>query len=165
VTLSVYITCMTCHFYRWLEHQTGRYTRPDPLAWDITDRARYLGELPDLLYSYSNSQPTTHLDPLGLEVMVCQRPNQIPQFQKIPLLQKVSHKWIKTPHNEAGLGEAGGRVPGDQLPGECGCVATEIVDHSGEADKPGSTCRLVRSSPSVQASFAFRFNRIAVKAV
>ena len=112
------------------------------MASDITQRARYLRHLPDHLYGYANARPLLFIDQMGLQVQVCRRPNEIPEFEGIPILDDIPHEWIKTPEKEVGLGQAGGEVPGDDLPG-CRCQGTEIVDHTGESDRPGVTCQVV----------------------
>lgn len=138
-------TRVGCAFHRWYTPSTGRYTRPDPLARQIADRARYLRGTPDPIYGYADANPVMLVDPLGLAVQVCQRPNEIPELEGVFLLDDLPHKWIKTDDKEAGLGEAGGVIPGNELPdnAQCRCQRTEIVDHSGQSTQPGATCRTV----------------------
>ena len=77
------------NIFRWYRPSWGRYTQADPITADVVaERARYLGRVPDHLYLYVNGQPTILADPLGLEVQVCQRPNQIEQFQGIPVVSE-----------------------------------------------------------------------------
>jgi RHS repeat-associated protein len=116
--------------HRWYGVGTGRYGRPDPL--------RQHGD--PHLYIYGRANPTFFADPLGLKVLLCERPNEIPEFDDVPVLDDLPHKWFKTDTTEAGLGEAGGGMPGNELPG-CRCQYTEIIDHTGESEKPNSTCR------------------------
>ena len=55
--------------------------------------------------------------------------------------------WLRTGSKEAGLGQAGGSVPGvgdylyaNNVPY---WVQTEIVDHAGRGSAPGATCKQV----------------------
>jgi hypothetical protein len=71
-------------------------------------------------------------------------------FRKIELCTKplklhiawgiVDHNWLKTDTKEAGQGEAGGIIPGEDAPTSL-FPETEIVDHAGESSKAGSSCR------------------------
>jgi hypothetical protein len=57
--------------------------------------------------------------------------------------QKVGlkHVWLKTGTKEAGLGPAGGGIPGDDGQIDIPYVAdTIITDHTGRSNKPGVTC-------------------------
>ena len=58
---------------------------------------------------------------------------------------KFKHRWLRTKSKEAGLGQEGGGVPGE---GEFVTAnnspywtQTEVVDHTGRGNLPGSTCR------------------------
>ncbi len=135
---------LSYNVHRWYERGTGRYGRVDPLAGDIADRARFLGLVPYHSFAYVDSNPLIRLDPFGLEVLLCERPNQIPEFEGIPVLGGLPHMWFKTPNNEAGLGPAQGGVPGDELPA-CRCQQTAVTDHTGQSELPGSSCKLVRN--------------------
>ena len=42
--------------HRWYETQNGRYTRPDPIAWNLGQR----------LYRYAHANPANWIDPWGL---------------------------------------------------------------------------------------------------
>lgn len=50
--------------HRWFEHQSGRYTQPDPLG--IIDGDPHL-------YAYGQANPLSAVDPLGLAAKVCCR--------------------------------------------------------------------------------------------
>lgn len=53
------------------------------------------------------------------------------------------HKWIKTPQKEAGLGPAGGGIPGQNTLPDLPLSPTAINDHTGEAEQPGATCEVI----------------------
>ena len=128
--------------YRFLEVSTARFTRPDPLTFEIVERARYLNLAPSHAYAYVGGRPLTYLDPFGLAVEICQRPNEIPEFEGVPILDDLPHQWFRTPFMEAGLGPWEGGVPGREIPG-CRCQDTTINNHAGEGNEPGSTCRVI----------------------
>lgn len=119
------------------------YTRVDPMARNIAERAVNLGATPDPLYGYARMNPIFFVDPTGLAVYLCKRPNEIPQFDDVPILDDLPHKWLKTPTKEAGLGPLEGGVPGDEAPA-CECQWTSITNHAGESTQPGAVCREVK---------------------
>lgn len=94
------------------------------------------------LYSYALANPVMRIDPRGMQVQVCQRPNEIPEYQNVPVLRRLPHQWIKTSQKQAGLGEAGGGIPGGEMP-DAFFPQTEIVDHEHEDEKEGVTCQEV----------------------
>ena len=51
--------CTYYNVWRWLEPQTGRYTRPDP-------QQPQQGQWPENTYAYTTENPLTNTDPLGL---------------------------------------------------------------------------------------------------
>lgn len=113
--------------------QTGRWTTRDPLLFD--------GGLANL-YGYLGSDPVNQIDVDGLEVEICSEVADIPGN-----VFGLKHKWIRTDEKEAGLGQAGGGVPGE---GEYRIrdnspyiTETEVVDHDDRGDEEGATCEPV----------------------
>ncbi|MBI2392272.1 MAG: hypothetical protein HYV09_21975 [Deltaproteobacteria bacterium] len=83
-------------------------------------------------YTAGSSAATPPAAPKG-KVELCERPADLPGNGKVGLM----HWWLKTPMKEAGMGPAGGGIPGhkDGPSGYLG-VPTTINDHKGE--KPTS---------------------------
>jgi RHS repeat-associated protein len=120
---------------------TGRFTQPDPigLAGGIND------------YGFGSGDPVNYSDPFGLcagqdstkaksRVQVCTDIAHLP----LNSIFHLHHMWLRTSTKEAGLGQAGGNVPGEgqydlynNLPFY---TETEVVDHTGRGDQPGATC-------------------------
>lgn len=59
----------------------------------------------------------------------------------------LQHMWLRTSTKEAGLGQAGGGVPGEgdyEIANNSPFVTqTEVTDHSGRGNRSGATCRPV----------------------
>jgi hypothetical protein len=65
----------------------------------------------------------------------------------------LKHEWLRTPTKEAGLGQAGGGIPGqgpyrlsDNLPY---VTQTEVTNHAGRGIQPGAVCK---TAPGVKPS-------------
>lgn len=109
--------------------EVGRWTAKDPIGFDGGDAN---------LYSYVLADPVNFMDPRGLQVELCQRPNEIEQYQGSPIVEDLPHFWLKTPEKEAGLGEADGTIPGQAMPDQL-FPQTAILDHS-EEPREGVRC-------------------------
>jgi RHS repeat-associated protein len=128
---------------RYYNPQTGQFTQPDPIG--------LAGGLNS--YVFAEGDPVTYSDPYGLcaqstdgdsipKVEVCSSVANIPGN-----IFNLQHQWLRTSEKEAGLGQAGGGVPGE---GEYETAnnspfitQTEITDHSGRGNAPNATCRPV----------------------
>jgi|GEM_PF-3688565 len=78
----------------------------------------------------------------------CKRPTNINGPFRV--VNKIAyHFWIKTDQKEAGLGPAGGGVPGQEAPPDIPYFSfTSITDHTGQSEKPNATCELVPDADS-----------------
>lgn len=124
------VTGLTRFGARDYDAQTGRWTTKDPFLFD--------GGLANL-YGYVGSDPVNQLDIDGQEVELCSGVADIPGN-----VIGLKHQWIRTDEKDAGLGQAGGGVPGE---GEYRIrdnspyiTETEVTDHHDRGDKEGSTC-------------------------
>lgn len=127
--------------------EVGRYSRADPLG--VVDVAgfspwnRVSSFTLRQRYSYAKANPLARFDPLGLDVKVCSRPVDLPVLGRLG----IPHKWVKTDTKEAGLGPAGGGVPGEVAPAcdnSCPYIAkTEITNHSGQSSDPNASCETI----------------------
>jgi RHS repeat-associated protein len=108
--------------------ETGRWMTKDPLLF---------GGHQVNLYGYVRNDPINLLDPTGLDVQLCRTVADIGWWNKYFL--KVEHWWIKTSTMEAGLGPAGGGVPGEGG-SDYPLVETTINPHPGRSQLPGSIC-------------------------
>ncbi len=74
------------------------------------------------------------MDPLGLRVQKCCAPAQIAKGL-------VDHCWIKTDSFEAGVGNYGGGVPGNDCDWPY-IAETQVVSHAGSSEsRDGTTCQ------------------------
>jgi RHS repeat-associated protein len=112
------------------EAETGRWTTKDPLRFAGGDTN---------LYGYVLNDPVNLVDPAGLEVFLCERTAQLP----FPLNQ-FKHNWIKTDTSEAGMGAQPGVIPG-QGNSDWPYTPTQTIDHSGQSEQAGSTCKPVKN--------------------
>lgn len=111
------------NYFRDYSPQLGRYVQADPIGLE--------GGLNPFLYALGN--PLRYSDPLGLDVLLCKRPADLP----FPL-NLFDHYWIKTDKYESGMGGECA-VPGQ------GCAdrpysATATKDHTGQSKAANSTC-------------------------
>jgi uncharacterized protein RhaS with RHS repeats len=114
--------------------ELGRWTTRDPIRFEGASSNLYL---------YAGGDPVDFTDSSGLEVQLCSRPVDLPLLGAAG----IPHQWIKTSTKEAGLGPAGGGVPGEVPPASDNSspyvAQTEITDHTGQADKPNASCKTV----------------------
>jgi len=117
---------------RYYSAAVGRFMNEDPIGFAGGTN----------LYSFVTNDPIIHTDPFGWMVYKCTRPTHFGGILSfVDWLSQhggPQHWWIKTDTKEAGLGQAGGGIPGG--PGGGYTSQTEIVDHTGESTQPGSTC-------------------------
>jgi RHS repeat-associated protein len=112
------------NWHRYYDPGIGRYLRADPIGLD--------GGIN--VYIYTQNNATNEVDPRGLKVEVCERPVDI---DWVPSWSP-NHRWIRTSSKEAGMGPEGCGDLGYTSPYYA--PNTEICDHSGQGDKPGSKC-------------------------
>ena len=105
--------------------ETGRWTAKDPILFAGGDTN---------LYGYVVNDPVNWVDPLGLKVLLCKRPADLP----FPFNQ-FDHWWIKTDKYEAGMGARPGEIPG-QGNSDLPYTPTQTVDHTGQSEAPNATC-------------------------
>ena len=135
--------------HRWYEYGTGRYSKADPLGTVDAAALRPWNRSPRepvrQLFGYAQANPFLNIDPLGLEVEVCSRPVDLPVIR----WTGIPHRWVKTPTKEAGLGPAGGGIPGEVAPAcnnSCPYIAqTSVNDHTGQSELPSATCETVEN--------------------
>ena len=98
------------HLYRrnrYYDPATGRFTQEDPIGLAGGVNA----------YEYANGDPVSFSDPYGLcaqggdttKVEICSAEADLP----LNGFFHVEHRWLRTSTKEAGLGQAGGNVPGE----------------------------------------------------
>jgi uncharacterized protein RhaS with RHS repeats len=133
---------------RYYDPTSGQFTQPDPIG--------LAGGLNS--YGFAAGDPVGFWDPFGLcaeaagdtipKVEVCSAVADLPGNNVF----RFRHLWFRTDSVEAGLGQAGGNVPGEgQYRSEDNSpywTQTEIVDHRGRGNAPGATCR---PAPNVNA--------------
>jgi RHS repeat-associated protein len=108
---------------RYYDPDAGRFLSRDPIG--------FAGRDPNL-FGYAFSDPVNLTDPMGLEVQVCCRPAEVAGGL-------VDHCWIRTDSVEAGMGPAGGGVPGNQSDSPY-VTQTQVNDHSSERGRPNVSC-------------------------
>jgi len=106
---------------------TGRFTALDPMGAKGGDSD---------WYGYCVDDPVNRVDVWGLEVEFCERPNDLKWLR----WTGIPHHWLKTDTYEAGQGEAGGGIPGQD--GNSGSIFTNTQwkDHTGQSHAPGAKC-------------------------
>jgi len=132
---------------RIYDSSTGRYLQPELLLEEplwLQIHCRRGQGMP--AYSYALNNPVFFSDQTGLDVSVCSRTADIPVGRQLG----VKHTWIRTDSVEAGMGPAGGGVPGVALPGQENAqpdspyvTETSVNDHTGQSTAPGSSCEKV----------------------
>jgi uncharacterized protein RhaS with RHS repeats len=90
-------------------------------------------------YAYVGGNPLSGIDPFGLEVKIYGRGvNMKGPASVLNGIDGVEHWWIKTDTMEAGMGPAGGKVPGQEGGGDLPLSPVEVVDHTGQSKEPGA---------------------------
>ncbi len=113
------------NYFRTYDPSTGRYLESDPIG--------LRGGINT--YTYALDNPLRWTDSLGLDVLLCHRPADLP----FPLNQ-FDHYWIKTDTLEAGMGGMRGGVPGQNGNSDRPYDPTQTVDHSGQSNASNASC-------------------------
>jgi RHS repeat-associated protein len=103
------------NYYRNYDPSVGRYGESDPIGLRAGLNT----------YAYVLSMPLSNEDPLGLEVQICCRPDQITGGL-------LDHCWVRTDTKAAGMGANPNIPPGTQYEGYG--MPVQIIDHS--KDRP-----------------------------
>jgi RHS repeat-associated protein len=128
---------------RYYDPATGQFTQTDPIGLAGGLNA----------YGFANGDPVSYADPYGLCAQSAGQ-DTVPEVEVCEAVANIrgnvvglKHQWFRTDSLEAGLGQAGGGVPGE---GEYRLrdnspfyTQTEITDHSGRGEASGATCRPV----------------------
>ena len=120
------------HYYR------ARYYDPAISRFISEDPLRFLSGVDDF-FVYVSNNPLILKDPTGLKVLKCFRRTRFNGKWRWVNILPLYHEWIKTDTVEAGLGPAGGGVPGAGRPDEIGSPTT-INNHAGQSSQPGVVC-------------------------
>ena len=115
------------NYYRTFDPATSRYLESDPIG---------LAAGPNT-YAYVGNMPTMHVDPFGLEVLLCKRPAALPWP-----LSLGDHAWIKTDTAEAGMGADLDVIPA-QGNSDMPFTPVQVVDHTGQSLAENSTCEVI----------------------
>lgn len=115
---------------RYYDPTIGRFISEDPL--------RFLSGVDDF-FAYVSNNPVILKDPTGLKVIKCFRRTRFNGKWRWVNILPLYHEWIKTDTIEAGLGPAGGGIPGAGRPDEIGSP-TSINNHAGQSSQPGVVC-------------------------
>jgi RHS repeat-associated protein len=91
-------------------------------------------------YSYTLDNPLWYIDPLGLDVEICNRPADLP----FPL-NLFNHWWVKTSTIEAGMGPMNGQVPAQQGRSDRPGDPVQTVDHSGQSKASNAQCKVMNN--------------------
>ena len=113
---------------RFMEPGTGRYMSSDPIGVAGGNST----------YSYTQGNPLAYADPYGLTVSWYGRPTNITGPWAPVNNLGISHQWLKTDTQEAGMGPAGGNVPGQGEPPDAPGSPVATVDHKGQSQQPGA---------------------------
>jgi hypothetical protein len=89
-------------------------------------------------YAYVNGNPLIYTDRKGLEVEWYSRPINLSGPLEPLNRIGIEHQWLRTNTHEAGMGPAGGDVPGQGRNADFPGVKVEIVDHTGQASQPNA---------------------------
>ena len=110
------------------EPATGRYCQSDPtgLHGGIST------------YAYALNNPINAFDSNGLKVTWYARPTQITGPFSFVNDLGITHQWIRTDTEEAGMGPAGGGVPGQGEPPDAPFTNVGTIDHTGQSNQPGA---------------------------
>ena len=120
---------------RFYSPSLGRFFSEDPIGLAGGDVS---------FYRYVLNDPVNRIDPSGLEVYMCSEKADVPGNRRIGL----RHTWLKTDSKEAGLGPAGGGIPGDNGQVDSPYIAdTKITDHTGRSEKEGVSCMPLPNLP------------------
>lgn len=90
------------------------------------------------IYSYALNNPINAFDSNGLKVTWYARPTQITGPFSFVNDLGITHQWIKTDTEEAGMGPAGGGVPGQGEPPDAPFTNVGTIDHTGQSNQPGA---------------------------
>jgi RHS repeat-associated protein len=124
------------------DSEVGKWTTKDPILFWGGDGN---------VYGYIGADPRKSTDWYGLDVYRCSRPAEI-------LGGLVDHQWIKTDSVEAGMGPAGGGVPGNQSDSPY-VTQTSVNDHSGQSASPKAACRPVPNVNEQKVNELLRIGR------
>jgi hypothetical protein len=132
-----------CETHETSDAPSHAQTTPNGLAPETTDSVE---KAPASGLSLGTKSPATPprsaaVDPNSApgKVELCKRPADLPLLHQLGF----QHHWIRTSSKEAGMGEAGGKIPGHGSDTPRLTHRTEIVNHQGEGHAPGAKCQPV----------------------